>query len=473
MTSGTMSYTVQTVLAALALLLSSCGGGQLVAGIEGSGGPVAIAASGPVTAFGSIIVNGVEYTTTNAQINIDDQPGTESQLSVGEIVTVTGTLNTDRTTGTATEVTSSGNVSGTVTQVNIATKTFVVLGQTVRVTGSTVFDANIQPTDITGIKPGARVEVSGFADSFGQIVASRIRPVAAGTNLRVQGVVQALNTSALTFQVNALVVDYSAVTPSGSLVNGSIVNVQGSGLTASGALAATAVQVLPTLKGAANSEGEIEGVITAFTSNAEFMINGLHVTTNSSTQFTLNGVTLAVNVRVAVEGSFDASGNLVATSVEAMPEGEGMVRGLVQSLPTSSTVTVLGVTIATSATTELEDDSSLMLRPFHLSDLHVGDYIEARGTIGTGAALNAEVLLRETPVSLSFLQGTASNVSSPTLTILGITVTTTAFTQYSAADGTPLTAVQFFAQAPSAPVQVGGTLSAGAFNATQAQLVGP
>jgi Domain of unknown function (DUF5666) len=465
-----MNRAIQTILAALAILLTSCGGGTLVAGIEGSGAPVA--ASGPVTGFGSIFVNGIEYSTAGAQIRIDDQPATESQLSVGDVVTVTGTVNSDGKTGTATQVSFSGNVLGTVGQVNVPTKTLEVLGQTVLVTGSTVFDRNIHPADITGITAGARVEVSGFANSFGQILASRIQLAAPANGLRVQGVVQALNSTALTFQVNALLVDYSAAPPDATLANGSIVDVQGSALSASGALVATSVHVVTPISGADNSEGEIDGVITAFTSNSDFMINGLHVTTNANTQFTLNGVTLGVNVRVAVEGSFDSSGSLVAASVEAKAEGDAVVRGLVQALPGGGTVTVLGLTITTSATTALEDDSSLMLRPFHLSDLQVGDYIEAQGTPGAGAALNADVLIRQMPDALSYLQGTAINVSAPTFTLLGVTVTTSAMTQYRAADGTPISAAQFFAQAPNATVEVGGTLIAGSLLATQAQIEG-
>lgn len=181
---------------------------------------------------------------------------------------------------------------------DVPTRTFVVLGQTVLVIGSTVFDAHIQPADINSIKVGARVEVSGFANSFGQIVASRIQLEAAGNTLRVRGVVEVLNTSALTFQVNALLVGYSTATPDGKLADGEIVDVQGSSLRASGALVASAVHVASAVGGAANSEGEIEGVITAFTSNADFMINGTDVTTNANTQFNLNGLTLGVNVRV-------------------------------------------------------------------------------------------------------------------------------------------------------------------------------
>ncbi|HYB65339.1 MAG TPA: DUF5666 domain-containing protein [Steroidobacteraceae bacterium] len=309
----------QILLAASALLLTSCGPGQ-VAGIEGTGAPAPVTATGPVTGFGSIFVNGVEFTTTGAQIQIDDQPGTESQLAIGEVVTVTGTLNANNTSGTAAQVTFLGNVLGPVAQVDVATNTFVVLGQTVLVTANTVFDPNIQPPQISSVKTGSRYEVSGFPDSSGQIVASRIQLATTGTALRVTGAVQGLNTGTTVFQINALSVDYSTATVHGTLADGSTVDVEGGGLNASGALSATTVTVLPPPGGAPNSRGEVEGVITSFNSVSDFVVNGIHVATNANTLFQLNGITLGVNVRVDVEGSYDSSGILVATSVEAGDE---------------------------------------------------------------------------------------------------------------------------------------------------------
>ncbi|HMK22619.1 MAG TPA: DUF5666 domain-containing protein [Terriglobales bacterium] len=315
-----MRRATQIPFAAATLLLTSCGPDSQVAGIEGSGAPAPVTATGTITGFGSIFVNGVEYTTTGAQIQIDDQSGTESQLAIGEVVTVTGTLNADDTTGTATEVTFSGNVLGPVTDVSVPSQTFIVLGQTVLVTNSTTFDPNIQPPGIAGIKQDARVEVSGFPDSSGRIVASRIQLATAGTDLRVQGVVQGLNTSAEVFQINALSVDYGAATLRGTLSNNSLVEVEGSSLSAAGALMATVVTVLPPPGGPPNSHGEVEGVITVFTSSSDFVVSGVHVTTNANTQFALNGVTLGLNVRVDVEGTFDSSGILLASSVEAGDE---------------------------------------------------------------------------------------------------------------------------------------------------------
>jgi len=50
-------------------------------------------------------------------------------------------------------------------------------------------------------------------------------------------------------------VDYSAITPSGSLANGAIVKVSGTMLNAAGALVAIRVDVLPGFGATANDEG--------------------------------------------------------------------------------------------------------------------------------------------------------------------------------------------------------------------------
>src|SRR5262245_38792094 len=58
---------------AASLLLVACGADQ-VAGIQGSGAPVAsgVTSVGTVTGFGSVFVDGVEYGTSSAQIRLDD-----------------------------------------------------------------------------------------------------------------------------------------------------------------------------------------------------------------------------------------------------------------------------------------------------------------------------------------------------------------------------------------------------------------
>ena len=64
---------------AIAVALSACGGG--------GGGSLSAApgstTSGTLTGFGSVFVNGVEFSTTNANITVKKAHGTESNLKVG------------------------------------------------------------------------------------------------------------------------------------------------------------------------------------------------------------------------------------------------------------------------------------------------------------------------------------------------------------------------------------------------------
>jgi Domain of unknown function (DUF5666) len=469
----TMNRLVMTMFVLATLLLNSCGGSSAtqVAGIDGTGAATGIA-YGPITSFGSIFLNGIEYSTANAQITVDDQSGTESQLYVGELVTIDGVVNSDGKTGKASHVTFSGDIAGPVTQINVSAGTFVVLGQTVLVTGSTLFDDNIQPAGVTGLHAGTLVEVSGFRNAAGQVVASRVQLEAAGASMQVKGVVQSLDTNAHTFQLNTLVVDYGSAMVSGTLANGSEAKVKGSGFTAAGALLAGGVQVSHGLGGTAAESGQIEGLITSFTSNASFVVNSQRVTTTASTTFNLKGITLAVNVHIEVEGTFDSSGTLVATSVEARPDDSAMVTGLVESVTAATNaLSILGVTVTTRSTTEFQDKSvKPPPRLFNLSNVQVGDYVEVRGTASASAGLEAKVLVREKPDKSSYLQGIATSVNSPNLTVLGVTVFTTAQTVYTAANGTAIDAATFFSQGVNKMVRITGTVVTGTFTAAQVQI---
>ena len=455
---------------AAAMLLASCDG-PFVAGIQGSGSPTPAAAEGPITAFGSVFVNGVEYIDSNAQILIDHQPGTEAQLHAEQVVVIKGSVNADGVTGTATEVTFDGDVRGPVTQIDPTTNTLVVLGQTVRITGSTLFDDSLQPGDLTSLQTGSLVEVSGFANGAGDIVATRVDLESAGSNLQVKGSIDSLNTAAHTFRINALTVDYSASSTMPALANGSIVEAQGTTLTSTGVFVATHVDVLQGLGTTANQRLDIDGIITSFTSTTNFALLGQSVTTDANTQFVLHSVTLGPDVEVDVQGTVNASGTLVAKKVEVRPQSPGLVRGLVDSVTAASNMaSVLGVNVTTSASTELDDKSSQHVKLFRLTDLRAGDYVEVHGAEGQPGTLSASTLGRDNAENRSYLQGTALNVAAPSLTVLGVTVTTSAQTHFEGPGGTASGAATFFAQAANHIVKVRGSFSAGVLTADQVRI---
>ncbi|MDB6088673.1 MAG: hypothetical protein JWN85_1457 [Gammaproteobacteria bacterium] len=450
---------VSTTLAAACLLLM-CTDGTSIAGIQGSGRKVLAVTLGRITGFGSIFVNGIEYATSGAQIRMDDQPAFESQLQVGQIVTVNGNMDIGSLAGTATDVAFSGDVQGPIAQSDAASRTLLVLGQTVRVSDETIFGADIQPAAIESLQAGMVVEVSAFATAAGDLMASRIdlKPVSAGQ--QVKGRVQSLDPAARTFRINALTIDYSDISPAGSFADGITAAVQGS-LSSSGMFHATRVQVSSGAGGTANEKGQIEGLITTFHSESDFELGDQRVVADAATHFVLHGQVLGPDTAVTVRGTFDGAGLLVARKVESKPGSSQMARGLVDSVSLSSgTLNILGIKVTLSGATSVEDKSAQRLRPFGLRDVRAGDYLEVHGIPGaSGSGLVATLIEREQPDSSSELQGVALNVADSSFTLLGVTVLTNAQTRFVGFPARAGAAGTIMTDAAGSLVRVQGSLS--------------
>jgi hypothetical protein len=466
-------------VAMMAMLLSSCGADQ-VAGIEGSGAPVAAApvtTNGRITGFGSIIVDDVEYATTGAQIRIDDQVANETDLRVGHIVTIRGTVSADGRTGTASEVMFTSDVRGDVGQVNASARTFSVLGQTVRVNDETLFDEGTQIEDLSQLQAGAKVRVSGFKNAAGEVLASRVdglAPAATNQEAQVSGQVQSLDTNVRTFRINTLQVDYRSATVSGNLVEGSTATVKGTSGTGAAAGTLVATQITVTSGSPAPPAGEkaqIEGLISAFQSVTDFTVAGRRVTTNGNTRFQLRGLTLGVDVFVKVRGTYNASQILVADRVEARELPRGLVRGPVDAVSAGSgTLGVLGVNVQVSGSTSFEDRSNEHVRQFRLSDIRSGDSVEVRGTVDPSGSLLATLVQRNRPEQRVQVQGAARDVAAPMFRVLGVTVMTDSRTTFPGLGNGGAEA--FFSRAADRQVNVRGTLSGNTLVADQVRLVG-
>jgi Domain of unknown function (DUF5666) len=287
---------------------------RVPAGIQGSGFR-SLLAVGTITQVGSgFSVDGVPYATQGAAVEIDNAPGSQSQLRVGDIVTVSGTVEHGKAGATAEQISFSSNVRGPVSSVDASAGTFLVLGQTVRVTATTIFAAAPGLAGLAGLRNGDVVEVSGFGTSLGEVVASRIEIKAATGALRVTGSIQALNNAQHTFRINSLVVDFGNAEIDGSLKDGANVAVDGPKLSSPSSLQASRVEVQPPLHSEPGSEGRIDGIITDFPSNTYFEVNGLPVLINAQTRVSLN-VHLGLDVGVKITGQFDSNGVLVADHV--------------------------------------------------------------------------------------------------------------------------------------------------------------
>lgn len=301
---------VAATSAALALL---AWGDESSAGIEGTG-RYAMIAHGRITAFGSIFVDGVEYDITQAKIHVNGHSAQATQLAVGQVVTVRGYVNGAKA-GTAKEVNYTSDVVGPITGTDAAAGTFTVLGQTIAVDAHTLFGEGIQPAGIAALTAGTGVQVSAFAEASGELLASRIDLQTAGAPLQVAGAVQALDTGAQTFQLNALTIDYSQAKVTGKLANGNSATVWADEYPTAGTLHVTRVELSSGVGGVAGAEGDIEGLITSVAANGNIYVGDQLVVIDSQTHLPQN-VSLVPNLAVSVQGKFDSSSALVAKSLK-------------------------------------------------------------------------------------------------------------------------------------------------------------
>ena len=460
-------------------LVAACGGGAAgtVAGIDGGGAlpPVAttITSQGPVTGFGSIIVNGVRFSTNSAAFNIDGASGSESDLAVGQVVIVQGTLNSDGVTGVANTVIFDDVVEGPVQSIDVGANSMVVLGQTVLVNDDTSYEIDISPQSLDGLSVGNIVEVSGYRNSNDAIVATRIELESAGSEFEVTGLATNVDTGAMSFEIGGLVIDYGAAAvndfPNGMPEEDQLIEAKGSALGGAGELLATEIEFRGNDFDIDDfDEIEIEGLITRFASAADFDVNGVPVTTNGSTVYE-NGssMDLALDRRIEVEGSL-SGGVLVADEIEFEIEGSIRIGGLVEAV-SGSQVTLLGITVSVDADAEFEDESPADLQTFSLSDVSVGNYLEVRAFDDGGTIVATRVERAEDPGD-AFLRGLADNVSDPNFTILGITVRTDGGTSFEDDSETSIDASTFFAQAQDRVVEVTGQFVGGEILADEVEL---
>jgi len=208
----------KTALATAILGLSACGGGG------GSGGsatvpvstnePTPVTATGVITGFGSVYVNGVRYDTSSAEVEFEDdsRTKTEDDLRLGMKVVVEGTRS--GSARTADRIHYDRDLKGPVDSiapdpVDPSIGSLLLLGQTVLVDTNTVFDdlgdANLDGSiDLRDLAPAPEpviVEISGFATADG-FLATRIERAEAteddsDDDGEVKGVVTALDEARL------------------------------------------------------------------------------------------------------------------------------------------------------------------------------------------------------------------------------------------------------------------------------------
>lgn len=454
---------LSTLLIGALLALASCGGGT--GGTGATSGSTAGVSIGVMTK-GSIIVNGVHFDDSSANIRIDDRPGTSADLQSGMVVKVRGQINDDRINGVAQQVEVENEVRGTVQAHNSAAvpPSFTVIGQIVFVDDLTVFShfssQTITPSAAVGELDDhvSVVEVHGLRDAAGNIHASRVELITspvAGTD-ELKGTISGLN--ATTFVLNTVTVNYvgATVTPPGAtLANGQPVEVHGS---FSGAtFVATRVDREDLedaqFEHAAGEEFEIEGQVSGCVASpcTSFLVGAQAVQTNASTRFESGSAAdLADNVRVEAEGHQFSGTTLIAEKIEfkrarVILTGVATVTG---TIPGIGTLQVLGKPVQITSLTEISQTGGITN----------GELVEVRGFVDNAGTIVAE-RVDDNPSggNKDILQARVTAKNGNVLTLLGINTDLTGATQFSDANELPITRDVFLAAVMPAPAP-GGTL---------------
>jgi hypothetical protein len=458
------------ILIATIMGLGACGGGGGGGGggaVQPSsappdGGPVgaitrtgAAVAVGPVSGFGSVIVNGIRYDTSAAEFTVDGQLATQADLKVGDMVIVKGTIDDDNTNAVAESVEFDDNVEGPVSLVDTdAVPSFmVVLGQTVTFDG-VIFDDNC-PADPNDLLTIVAVEVSGQTMGDGTIVASRIECKNVLGEAEITGTVTAAPPGGTTFEIGALTVDFSGVLmledfPGGRAVEaGDLVEAKGS-VGSPTLLNATTVEFKgDRLLGDDGDHIEVEGFITSFSSPANFEVsNETRVNCDTSAGCTVTtqgepGGTLGLDLKVEVEGEY-VENVLVATSVDIRLGNAVRVTALVDAVnpPTgdAESVVLLGITFNVDVLqTRFEDKSGQANEAMAITDINAGDYVAVRGQEdGTGNLFAVIVELEEIAdagtvfdtIIQGFVQEDPAAQAFPPLSILDVIVESNSATTF-------------------------------------------
>ncbi|MGB5470395.1 MAG: DUF5666 domain-containing protein, partial [Woeseiaceae bacterium] len=279
---------------------------------------------GTITGFGSVIANGIQFNTDTATVTMNGEPGNLSDLRVGMVVSIRGTVNGETGAAVASQIRFSHEAEGPVRNINRLQNRFVVLGQTVMFDELTVFD-NMTMDDFAD---GNMVRVSGQWRSEQRIQATHVHRIAnayaPGMTLQVKGEISGLNVATQHFNIGTQSCDYSAAAlepGDASLANGLYVEVSSSSPMSEGDMLLDRIQARDRDRDKdqlcdADCDFEIEGYVSSFTSATEFDVDGQPVTTTAATVF-VNGTvdTLALDVKLAVDGTLDEAGVLVADRI--------------------------------------------------------------------------------------------------------------------------------------------------------------
>jgi hypothetical protein len=306
----------QWLLASTAAL-AGCGGGGSgnLAGLPGTGG-TGIGVQGTITGFGSVIVNNTKFDDSGASVYLDDVQLSSSDLRVGMVANINGSVDSGGTSGRASRIDVWSIASGLLARSAVTASGFSMVGMQFSTDSATSFDGIANLAAITSDTPLAVWGVQASADAlFWRATRVKVLPALptaiVSTGLFVASTQMLNGMHCIGNAVNG-VADRQLLRVEGILNSGTGV------LVVSKATAMGAEQQI-----ASSGLVELEGVVTAFTSAMRFAVGTVTV---DASKALVSGAsqTLGVNSAVEVRGRVQ-NGVLIASQLEIKGSSSAVV----------------------------------------------------------------------------------------------------------------------------------------------------
>jgi uncharacterized protein YdeI (BOF family) len=451
----------------LLLALASCGGERPGEADGGTG-------VGPISGFGSVIVNGIDYSTDNANIVIsgsENRP--ETELKVGMRVRVDGSFSGTENIGRAMRIELIREVHGPMDDngVDNVSSLLHVAGQAVLVDPATIFDNVADLAELQAIQAGTvhhpEVEAHGAQDDNGAIHATYIRKGSDDfrltDNVSIRGKMKNFNATLRTFTIGGQKVTYPLVglerVPPGAIFRDDIfVDVRGllNAAGGTGTLTASRIEVLDNTVGENNDPVRLEGYVVSGTTKRSFVILGPGGTVSvdgvGATVIPSTG-TIEPGRKVQVEGAI-AGKILKATEIRVRSASSIRVEDKVWPSQDNTQIpfhVLLNLPVEVDAYTRFKDSVGVSPdRTFGLAKLSANDNVRVVGSYD-GSKVTATLVERIDPADpgLVLLQGPVESFQLEQLNfyILGMQVTSVknfTNTEFHDGEGNTVSASDFF-----------------------------
>ncbi|WP_455202129.1 DUF5666 domain-containing protein [Kaarinaea lacus] len=304
--------------------LIGCGGSGSDGGTTGGRTVGAITAVGAT----SVTVSGSTFETGSSTVSGDEVSSTD-QLKPGMVVKVDGTMDSSNH-GTAHDIDYDAEVEGRVDVNDLAGGgDFIVMGQIIDMSKNPYFDNDDMPmyATIADIPVGAMVEVSGYSDGMGKIVATYIEleddSTDSSDDMELEGTVTAHDPANGTFKIGDQTIHYDPNTINMMIKDGMNVEVD-MHMDDMGNMHAYEIEEEDDYSDDYSSDGEveIEGMVTSdgVTEDGTFEISAEKTVTvklgdNVKFEDGLTEADIVNGAFIEVEGYLDENGVLIAHEV--------------------------------------------------------------------------------------------------------------------------------------------------------------